>query len=98
MDIDDGFSNEEIFSNNKVSSFKKWHWRLKYGKSCIENRLYKLQACFRCAAGGDFVSTGGALWAPGVTLINYKGSNISKYVYPTAIIDIARKITKFVNF
>ena len=36
--------------------------------------------------------------APGVTLINYNGDNISIYVCPTVIIDIARKITKFVNF
>ena len=46
-------------------------------------------ACLRCAAGEHFVSAGGALWAPGVTLINYKGNNISKHVYPTVIIDIA---------
>ena len=39
-----------------------------------------------------------SLWAPGVTLINYKGNNISKYVCPTVIIDIARKIIKFINF
>ena len=37
----------------------------------------------------------GRLWSP---LINYMGDNISKYVCPTGIIDIARKITKFVNF
>ena len=55
-------------------------------------------ACLRCAAGGHFVSAGGALWAPGVTLINNKGDNISKYVGPTVIVDIVRKITKFVNF
>ena len=55
-------------------------------------------ACLRCAAGGHCVSAGGALWAPVVTLINYKGNNISKYVCPTVIIDIARKITKFINF
>ena len=30
-----------------------------------------------------------------ITLINYKGDNIPKYVCPTVIIDIARKITKF---
>ena len=52
----------------------------------------------RCAAGGHFVSTGGALRAPGVTLINYKGDNISKHICPTVIIAIERKITKFVNF
>ena len=48
-------------------------------------------ACLRCAAGGHFVSAGGALWAPGVTLINYKGDDITKYVCPTLIIDIPRK-------
>ena len=37
----------------------------------------------------------GRLWSP---LINYMGDNISKYVCPTVIIDIARKITKFSNF
>ena len=37
------------------------------------------------------MSAGGALWAPEVTLINYKGDNISKYVCPTVIIDIAQK-------
>ena len=52
----------------------------------------------RSAAGGHFVSAGGALRAPGVTLINYKGDNIPKYVCRTVIIDIARKITKFVKF
>ena len=45
-------------------------------------------ACLRSAASGHFVSAGGALWAPGVTLINYKGDNISKYVCLTVIIDI----------
>ena len=54
-------------------------------------------ACFRCAAGGQFVSAGGSLRSPGVTLVNYKGYSISKYVCPTIIIDITRKITKFVN-
>ena len=37
------------------------------------------------------MSAGGALRAPGVTLINYKGDNISKYVYATVIIDIAQR-------
>ena len=36
--------------------------------------------------------------APRLTLINYKVDNISKYVCLTVIIDITRKITKFVNF
>ena len=60
--------------------------------------LYK-RASLACAARlADTVSARGALWAPGVTLINYKGNNISKYACPTVIIDIARKITKFINF
>ena len=50
-----------------------------------------------CAAGGHFVSAGGSLRSPGVTLVNYKGDSISKYVCPTVIINITRKITKFVN-
>ena len=52
----------------------------------------------RIAAGGHFVSAGGSLRSPGVTLVNYKGDNISKYVCSTVLIDITRKITKFVNF
>ena len=56
-----------------------------------------LRACLRCAAGGHFVSAGGSLRSPGVTLVNYMGDNISKYVCPTVLIDITRKITKFVN-
>ena len=55
-------------------------------------------ACLHCAAGGHFVSAGDALWAPGSILINYKGDNISKYVCPTIIIDIARKITNLSIF
>ena len=36
--------------------------------------------------------------APEVTLINCRVDNTPKYVCPTVIIDIARKITKFDNF
>ena len=54
--------------------------------------------CLRCAAGGHFVSARGSLRAPGVTLVDYKGDNISKYFCPTVIIDIARKITKLPIF
>ena len=74
------------------------------GNYCIPNIafdvIYDKQAsfaCLRCAAGRHFVSAGGALWAPGVTLINYKGDNISKYICLTVKIDITRKIFKFVN-
>ena len=52
-------------------------------------------ACLRCAAGGHFVSAGGSLRSPGVTLVNYKGDNISKYVCPTDLINMARKISIF---
>ena len=58
--------------------------------------IYK-RASLACA-GEHFVSARGVLWAPGVTLSNYKGNNISKYVCPTVIIDNARKIPKFINF
>ena len=57
-----------------------------------------LRACLRCAADGHFVSAGGSLRSPRVTLVNYMGDNISKYVCSTVLIDITRKITKFVNF
>ena len=33
-----------------------------------------------------------------VTLVNYKGDNISKYVHLSVKTDFTRKITKFVNF
>ena len=65
---------------------------------CLNYILQARFACLRCAAGGHFVPAGGALWAPVVTLINYKGDNISKYVCPTIISYIAGKITKFINF
>ena len=53
--------------------------------------IYKRASLARCAAGGHFVSA--------VTSINYKVDNISKTsVLLIIIIDIARKITKFVNF
>ena len=58
-----------------------------------------MRASLACAARlADTVSAGGALWAPEIILINYMGDNTSKYVCPTVIIDIAPKITKFVNF
>ena len=44
------------------------------------------------------MSAAGSFRSPGVTLINYKRDNISKYVCLTVKIDITRKITKFVNF
>ena len=62
--------------------------------------IYYIQArfaCLRCAVGGHKVSAGGAVRAPGVTLINSNG-DIPKYACTTIMIDIARKITKFVNF
>ena len=44
------------------------------------------------------MSAGGSLRSPGVTLVNYKGDIIPIYVCPNVIIEITRKITKFVNF
>ena len=41
------------------------------------------------------LSARGALWVPGVTLINLKVENFSKYFCPTVRIDITRKVTKF---
>ena len=49
-------------------------------------------------ASGHFVSAKGSLRSPGVTMFNYKGDNISKYVYLSVKIEIVRKITKFINF
>ena len=54
-------------------------------------------ACLRCAAGGHFVSATGSLRSSGITLFNYKGDNISTYVYLSVKIYITREITKFVN-
>ena len=45
-----------------------------------------LFACLRCAAGGHFMSAFGCLGS--LTLINYEGDSISKYIYHTAKIDI----------
>ena len=49
-------------------------------------------ACLRFAAGGHFVSTRGSLRSPGVTLVNYKGNSISKYVFPTVILTIKTRL------
>ena len=60
---------------------------------CLHFTIYKL-ASLACAARlANTVSAGGALRAPGVTFINYKGDNIFKYKYvcPTVIIDNAQK-------
>ena len=46
-------------------------------------------------AGIQFVSAGGALWAHGLTLINYKGASISKYVCLTTKIDSLEKSSNF---
>ena len=57
------------------------------------NNFTNKRASLACAA-----QLAATLWTPGVALINYKGKNIPKYGCPTDIVDIARKITKFVNF
>ena len=64
---------------------------------CVYIYIQARFACLRCAAGGHFVSAGGSLRSPGVTLVNYKGENIYKYVnmcYLSVKIDITREITK----
>ena len=63
--------------------------------------LYFIQKCASLACDAqlvDTVSSGGAICATEVTLINFKGDNIPKYACPTVKIDIAREITKFDNF
>ena len=54
-------------------------------------------ACLRCAVGGHFVSAPGSFRSSGITFFNYKGDNISTYVYLSVKIYITREITKFVN-
>ena len=49
-------------------------------------------ACKRCVAGRQFVSAGGALRPPGVTLINYK---IDRYIDRYMYICITLFIVKF---
>ena len=67
--------------------------------SILESNIYK-RGSLACAARlSDTLcppeAPFGRLRSP---LIKYMGDNISKYVCPTIIIDIARKITEFVNF
>ena len=93
-----------ILFNNSTSIFLKWFedgTREFVVKLILSNHITYIQvrfACLRCADGGHFVSAGGSLRSPGVTLVNYKGDNISKYVHLSVKIDFTRKITKFVNF
>ena len=54
--------------------------------------------CLRCAAGGHKVSAGGSLRSPEVTLVNYKGDSIYKYVHRSVKIDITQKIVNFKIF
>ena len=52
-----------------------------------------MRASLACAARlEDTLSAGGALWAPGVTLINYRGDIIFKYKYVCLTVKI--EITK----
>ena len=71
-------------------------WRNILFQLVFHNHKRASLAC--AAAGGHFVSAGGSLRSPGVTLVNYKGVNTSKYVCPAVLIDIVRKITKNINF
>ena len=62
------------------------------GECCLYIYIYK-RASLACAA-----RMADTLCPPEGTLVKYKGDSISKHVCPTVIIDITRKITKFVNF
>ena len=64
-----------LFQNYLISNFRSYLPALYYYYFLstfqdIRDRF----ACLRCGAGGHFVSSRSALWAPGVTLINYKGT------------------------
>ena len=61
-------------------------------RPCIYIYIYK-RASLACAARPE--APFGRLE---VTLVNYKGDIISKYVHLNFKIEITRKITKFVNF
>ena len=50
--------------------------RLMYIYILIYIYIQERFACLRSVAGGHFVSAGGALRAPGITLIDYKRENI----------------------
>ena len=69
------------------------HTYISFANQIITKYNSNKRASLACAA-----RLADTLCPPGVTLINYKGDNISKYVCPTVIIYIARKITKFINF
>ena len=63
-------------------------------EGCLFNK--NKRASLACAARlADTVSAGGSIRFPGVTLVNYKGDNISTHVYLSVIIDVTRKVTKF---
>ena len=60
--------NINIFNTNIMNSFR-------------DINIHARFAYLRCAAGGHFVSAAGSLRSSGITLFNYKGDNISTYVY-----------------
>ena len=72
-------------------------WWALYTGSTVYLYIYK-RASLACAA--RLADTLCPPEAPGVTLINHKGYNISKYVCPTAIINIDEKykICQFLSF
>ena len=84
-----------VLRSKRISTPLQKKWKTIFLLLLYYYNIIIIQARF--AAGGHFVSAGGSLRSPGVTLVNYKGDNISKYVCPTVLIDITRKITKFVN-
>ena len=66
----------------------------------ISEHIYNKRASLACAARlADTLCPPEAPFGRlEVRLVNYKGDTISKYVCSTVIIEITRKITKFVNF
>ena len=71
---------------------------LQYYKADKFIYIYIYTSALRLLALGHFVSAGGALWAPVVTLINYKGDNISKYVCHNAICHAKNKLSTSGSF
>ena len=66
-----------------------------YSSSDIDYKRASLACAPRVA---DTLCPQGAPFGPRITLINYKMDSISKHVCLTVIIELTRKITKFVKF
>ena len=74
-DMDDPSTLDGIFSYSIQSQASTFPFKIDSGTGIDYHQLSILLiqarfACLRCAAGGHIVSTGGALWAPRLTIIN----------------------------